>query len=131
MANKTGATWCSPRPPSCSQSTAITASGCAEIGDAVGIRGPSLYHYFPSKADLLSAITLASTTEFIDAHLPPFEHDPNVLGALRRMLRAHILYFREHRVEQKVSLPRCRRSVPSTRCATPSPAAAGGGISGR
>jgi AcrR family transcriptional regulator len=78
--------------------------GMRAIGDAVGIRGPSLYHYFPSKADLLSAITLASTTEFIDAHLPPFEHDPEVLGALRRMLRAHILYFREHRVEQKVSL---------------------------
>jgi AcrR family transcriptional regulator len=89
--------------------------GMRAIGDAVGIRGASIYHYFPSKNELLYAIVMASTSTFIGEQLPRFERDPDVLGALRRMMHAHIIYFHEHRLEQAVAL----RELPTLKVIDP------------
>jgi AcrR family transcriptional regulator len=78
--------------------------GMRAIGDAVGIRGASLYHYFPSKTEILYAIVTATTSAFITVHLPPFERDPDVRGAVSTLMREHIEYFHDHRVEQAVAL---------------------------
>lgn len=80
------------------------AVGMRAIADAVGIRGSSLYHYFPSKLDLLHAIALDSTRAFIETQLPDVESIPSHAGRLRQLLRAHILYFHEHRQEEAVGL---------------------------
>lgn len=47
--------------------------GVDEIGEAVGIRGPSFYTWFPSKADLLCEI-LVRTADKFDAILEPTEN---------------------------------------------------------
>ena len=78
--------------------------GMRAIADAVGIRGSSLYHYFPSKIDLLYAIALDSTRAFIETQLPQLESIPSPADQLRRLLRAHVLYFHEHRLEEAVGL---------------------------
>ena len=78
--------------------------GMRTIGEAVGIRGASLYHYFSSKAEILFAIVSASTTDFISTNLPTFQADPDVRRALEQLLRRHIIYFYEHRTEQAVTL---------------------------
>lgn len=78
--------------------------GMRAIGEAVGMRGASLYHYFPSKTEILFAIVSASTTDFITTNLPPFLAETDVRQALNDLLRRHIVYFHEHRVEQAVTL---------------------------
>ncbi|HQZ34638.1 MAG TPA: TetR/AcrR family transcriptional regulator [Ilumatobacteraceae bacterium] len=80
------------------------AVGMRAIADAVGIRGSSLYHYFPSKLDLLHAIAKEATTEFIETQLPSVAADPSRAASLRRLIREHILYFHDHRQEEAVGL---------------------------
>lgn len=80
------------------------AVGMRAIADAVGIRGSSLYHYFPSKLELLHAIALDSTRAFIETQLPSMEPGPGCTERMRTLLRAHVLYFHEHRQEEAVGL---------------------------
>ena len=80
------------------------AVGMRAIADAVGIRGSSLYHYFPSKLDLLHAIALDSTRAFIEVQLPHVEGIPSYVDRLRDLIHAHVLYFHEHRQEEAVGL---------------------------
>jgi AcrR family transcriptional regulator len=74
------------------------------IADAVGIRGSSLYHHFPSKLDLLFAIAIESTKDFIDAQLPRVVGVTDQADTLRDLLYAHVIYFHEHRLEEAVGL---------------------------
>lgn len=78
--------------------------GMRTIGEAVGMRGASLYHHFSSKSEILYAIVSASTTDFILKNLPGFLAETNVRDALHGLLRRHIVYFYEHRIEQAVTL---------------------------
>lgn len=80
------------------------AVGMRAIADAVGIRGSSLYHYFPSKIDLLHAIALDSTRVFIETQLPDVGSISLHADRLHQLMRAHILYFHEHRQEEAVGL---------------------------
>ncbi len=78
--------------------------GMRAIADAVGIRGSSLYHHFPSKLDLLYAIAVESTKDFIDAQLPRVVGVTDHTEALRDLLYAHVIYFHKHRLEEVVGL---------------------------
>lgn len=82
--------------------------GMRAIADAVGIRSSSLYHHFPSKVDLLKVISLDATRAFAEAHVPILEGDGPAADRLRSVLRAHVLYFHEHRSEQAVGLAHLR-----------------------
>jgi AcrR family transcriptional regulator len=88
------------------------AVGMRSIADAVGVRTSSLYHHFPSKEDLLFAISLDVTRDFIDEHLSLLEGSgpaPQKLGAL---LREHIIYMARHRTQQAVSRRELRELTP-------------------
>lgn len=80
------------------------AVGMRAIADAVGIRGSSLYHYFPSKIDLLEAIARDATTSFIECQLADSSPVPSYARRLREMLREHVVYFHHHRLEEAVGL---------------------------
>ena len=80
------------------------AVGMRGIADAVGIRSSSLYHYFPSKLDLLHAIALDATQMFIETQLPSLDQIPSAAGRLRELLHEHVIYFHEHRREEAVGL---------------------------
>ncbi len=80
------------------------AVGMRAIAEAVGIRGSSLYHYFPSKLDLLHAIALDSTRAFIETQLPSVEAFPSYADRIRQLIQAHVLYFHVHRQEEAVGL---------------------------
>lgn len=82
--------------------------GMRAIADAVGIRSSSLYHHFPSKNELLRAISLDYVREFVDAQLPELEGGGSPPERLRRLLRSHILYFHEHRLQEAVGLAHLR-----------------------
>ena len=80
------------------------AVGMRAIADAVGIRGSSLYHHFPSKIELLHAIALESTRRFIELQLADLSPDPSYTDRLHALIRDHILYFHEYRFEEAVGL---------------------------
>ncbi len=80
------------------------AVGMRAIADAVGIRGSSLYHYFPSKVDLLHAIAQEATRSFIETQLPSLESIPSNAARLRELIREHVIYFHEHSQEEAVGL---------------------------
>lgn len=80
------------------------AVGMRTIADAVGIRGSSLYHHFSSKIDLLYAISKDSTGAFIASQLPALEAGGPPDERLLRLMRDHIRYFHEHRLEEAVGL---------------------------
>jgi AcrR family transcriptional regulator len=82
--------------------------GMRAIADAVGIRSSSLYHHFPSKVDLLRAISLDYTREFVEEQLPELEAGGSPSERLRRVLRNHVLYFDAHRQEEAVGLAHLR-----------------------
>jgi AcrR family transcriptional regulator len=78
--------------------------GMRAIADAVGIRASSLYHHFPSKVDLLYAVCEVATIAFISVQLPELERPGSPRRRLERVLREHVLYFHEHRLEETVGL---------------------------
>ena len=78
--------------------------GMRAIADAVGMRASSLYHHFPSKLDLLYAVSLVATEDFISEQLPELAGPGPAAERLSRVLRRHILYFHEHRLEEAVGL---------------------------
>lgn len=67
-----------------------------EIADEVGIRRPSLFHYFSSKEELYRAVVLQSFVDWVelveDATAEPAEGWPQV----ERVLRAAFTFFEEH-----------------------------------
>lgn len=79
------------------------AVGMRTIADAVGIRTSSLYHHFPSKEDLLYAISLDVTRNFIAGHVTLLSGPAPAPQRLADLVRGHITYFVEHRLQQSVS----------------------------
>lgn len=78
--------------------------GTRAIADEIGISISSLYYHFRSKEDLLFAICLDVTRDFIEqyAHLLDGPEPPRERFA--RLLDAHIHYFWRHRAQQSVGL---------------------------
>ena len=92
------------------------AVGMRAIAEAVGIRTSSLYHHFHSKEELLYAIAMAVTRDFLDgpASTPHDGRDGGVTACdeLIRLVRRHVEYFARHREAQVVSRREMRELKP-------------------
>lgn len=88
------------------------AVGMRSVAEAVGIRTSSLYHHFSSKQDILHAIGLDVTKDFIEDHVPLLKGPGPRAERLATLLRAHILYFAKHRLQQSVARRELRELAP-------------------
>jgi AcrR family transcriptional regulator len=75
------------------------ATTMADIGAAVGIRGPSLYKHVKSKQDLLARIMTETMGELLDAHHAAVATTTDPVERLRRATEAHVRYHARHRLE--------------------------------
>ncbi|MFJ1969492.1 TetR/AcrR family transcriptional regulator [Streptomyces sp. NPDC087903] len=71
----------------------------ADIGAAVGIRGPSLYKHVASKQELLAEIMIGTMEQLIADNIAAVEGTEDVGEQLRRSVEAHIRYHARHRLE--------------------------------
>jgi AcrR family transcriptional regulator len=78
--------------------------GMRDIADAVGIRGASLYHHFPSKEEILFAICLTVTREPVEENLPLLDASGTPSERLANLVRSHIRHLRRRRLEHLVGL---------------------------
>lgn len=75
------------------------ATGMADIGAALGIRGPSLYRHVESKQALLREIMLATMRALIAEQAAALESSGDVVVQVRRMVEAHVRFHAGHREE--------------------------------
>lgn len=78
--------------------------GMRDIADAVGIKGASLYHHFPSKEDILFAICLTVTQEPAEENLPLLDAAGTPTERMSSLVRAHLVHLHRRRVEYIVGL---------------------------
>jgi len=71
----------------------------ADIGERVGIRGPSLYKHVSSKQELLAEIMVASMNQLLANHKAAIETTTDIREQLRRAVEAHARYRARHRYE--------------------------------
>jgi len=98
------------------------ATTMADIGGALGIRGPSLYKHVSSKQDVLAQIMIDTMNALIHDQQAALAEGDNPALRLRRVVEAHVRYHATHRHEAFVgnreisSLePRYRRRVRALR----------------
>ncbi|MGH3757589.1 TetR/AcrR family transcriptional regulator [Actinophytocola sp.] len=75
------------------------ATTMADIGAAVGIRGPSLYKHVVSKQDLLAQIMLDTMAALRESHQAAVRGNTDPAVRLRRAVEAHVRYHARHRLE--------------------------------
>jgi AcrR family transcriptional regulator len=75
------------------------ATTMAEIGDAVGMRAPSLYKHVESKQELLADIITGMMEELLRRQRHALVGDGDVRDRLRRIVAVHVRYHAEHRYE--------------------------------
>lgn len=75
------------------------ATTMADIGAAVGIRGPSLYKHVASKQDLLAQIMATTMEELLALHRTAVAGTDDPTERLRRATEAHVRYHARHRLE--------------------------------
>ncbi|MFC4003724.1 TetR/AcrR family transcriptional regulator [Prauserella oleivorans] len=75
------------------------ATTMADIGAAVGMRGPSLYKHVASKQDLLAGIMTATMVSLLAAHHAAVATTGDPVERLRRATEAHVRYHARHRLE--------------------------------
>jgi AcrR family transcriptional regulator len=75
------------------------ATTMADIGAAVGIRGPSLYKHVASKQDVLAQIMAGTMQDLIDLHRAAIATTDDPTERLRRATEAHVRYHARHRLE--------------------------------
>ncbi|WP_207782534.1 TetR/AcrR family transcriptional regulator [Phytoactinopolyspora limicola] len=75
------------------------ATTMADIGAAVGMKGPSLYKHVASKQDLLVDIMTSTMTDLLDAHQAAVATANHPAERLRRATEAHVRYHTRHRLE--------------------------------
>jgi len=71
--------------------------GMRLIASESGVRGASLYHYFESKEQMLFAIVLEVTRDFIADHLPSTDVKSDFEKQMQTLVEQHISYFWEYR----------------------------------
>jgi AcrR family transcriptional regulator len=71
----------------------------AEIGERIGIRGPSLYKHVASKHDLLVAIMTEMMIELLRRQREALNEGGDVTERLSRITAVHVQYHAEHRYE--------------------------------
>jgi AcrR family transcriptional regulator len=69
----------------------------ADIGAALGIRGPSLYKHVQSKQDLLAEIMMDTMTTLIADQRTARRAGGDVAVQVRRMVEAHVRFHATHR----------------------------------
>lgn len=87
------------------------ATTMADIGAAVGIRGPSLYKHVESKQELLAGIMTGTMADLITAHRTAVETTGDPTERLRRATEAHVRYHARHRLEAFVGNREIRNLV--------------------
>lgn len=75
------------------------ATTMADIGAAVGVRGPSLYKHVASKQDLLVDITRRTMDELLAQHRAAVATTGDPTERLRRATETHVRYHARHRLE--------------------------------
>jgi AcrR family transcriptional regulator len=75
------------------------ATTMADIGAAVGMRGPSLYKHVASKQDLLVQIMTGTMDALLAAHRAAVATTTDPVERLRRAVDAHVRYHARHRLE--------------------------------
>jgi AcrR family transcriptional regulator len=75
------------------------ATTMADIGAAVGLRGPSLYKHVDSKQELLAEIMTGTMARLIDGFQEAVGSTDDVRRQLRRAVEAHVRYHARHRFE--------------------------------
>jgi AcrR family transcriptional regulator len=75
------------------------ATTMADIGAAVGMRGPSLYKHVASKQDLLVQIMTGTMDALLGAHRAAVATTTDPVERLRRAVDAHVRYHARHRLE--------------------------------
>ncbi len=89
--------------------------GMRDIADAVGIKGASLYHHFPSKEDILFAICLTVTQEPAESNLPLLDAPGTPTERMSSLVRAHLVHLNSRRVEYIVGLHELASLTPEHR----------------
>lgn len=85
------------------------ATTMADIGAAVGIRGPSLYKHVTAKQDLLVQIMIDTMETLLAAHSSAVASASDPVERLRRATEAHVRFHARHRQEAFV----CNREIRS------------------
>lgn len=75
------------------------ATTMADIGTAVGIRGPSLYKHVTSKQQLLAQLMTGTMHALLAAHDTAVASSDDPRERLRRAVEAHVRYHARHRLE--------------------------------
>ncbi|MBW0114829.1 TetR family transcriptional regulator [Pseudonocardia sp. KRD-169] len=75
------------------------ATTMADIGAAVGIRGPSLYKHVASKQELLASLMTATMDDLLAAHRVAVAGTDDPVERLRRATDAHVRFHARHRRE--------------------------------
>ncbi|MEV6235557.1 TetR/AcrR family transcriptional regulator [Lentzea sp. NPDC051838] len=75
------------------------ATTMADIGAAVGIRGPSIYKHVSGKQVLLAEIMLGTMDALIATHAEAAGSAADVRDQLRRAVEAHVRYHARHQLE--------------------------------
>jgi AcrR family transcriptional regulator len=94
-----------------------TATTMADLGEAIGIRGPSLYKHVASKQTVLVDIMTATMDELISAHRAAVASTTDHTERLRRAVEAHVRYHARHRREAFVGNREIRSLVEPHRAA--------------
>jgi AcrR family transcriptional regulator len=75
------------------------ATTMADIGAAVGVRGPSLYKHVASKHELLAEIMINTMERLIEGSREAVASTDDVREQLRRAVEAHVRYHTRNRLE--------------------------------
>ncbi|ABW11325.1 transcriptional regulator, TetR family [Parafrankia sp. EAN1pec] len=75
------------------------ATTMADLGAAVGMRGPSLYKHVASKQDVLEQIMTGTMEALLAAHRTAVATTADPVERLRRATEAHVRYHARHRLE--------------------------------
>jgi AcrR family transcriptional regulator len=75
------------------------ATTMAQIGDRIGIRGPSLYKHVASKQEMLVEIMVGMMTELLRRQRAALDAGGDVRARLERITAVHVQYHAEHRYE--------------------------------
>lgn len=75
------------------------ATTMAQIGDRIGIRGPSLYKHVTSKQEMLVEIMTGMMEELLRRQRVALDAGGDVRERLERITAVHVQYHAEHRYE--------------------------------
>ena len=75
------------------------ATTMADIGAALGIRGPSLDKHVASKQDLLVGLMTATMDGLLTAHRRAVDSTTDPVERLRRAVESHVRFHARHRLE--------------------------------